>query len=268
MECFSGKMRCLTEFTHQKIKIEFLNNQSKSNSNFSKHMFTSNSSLSMSQGPKNDDKENIHPMSSKTKPAQNEKQTPFLNNLFVRSEEINTLSTEMADLPKNFDKREQIRTKVYAFGGQPQLSHKNSGLHNVQPLNVDGANHNHNQAKESVKPKGAVKIDVKTPYNEMKENIACLDKLNVYQKAFCNHHSIIDQLIQKYLDGECTQEIEKLNLEVNTKKSIIQETNKKINNISAEMQVLLGLFKHLAQFILKRNLLLNLKKNIKTWLKK
>jgi len=141
-------------------------------------MFNSNTSFSLSQEFKpteNPDKENLQPKSSK--------QTPFLNNLFSRAEEINTMSTEMSNLPKSFENREQVRHKVYAFGSQnsqSQLSHKNSGTQNIQPFAVDGA-------KASARVKGAgVKFDVKTPYNEMKENITCLEKLNTFQKNFCN----------------------------------------------------------------------------------
>lgn len=143
-------------------------------------MFNSNMSFPLSQGQEFKpteipDKENVQPKASK--------QTPFLNNLFSRSEEINTMSSEMSNLPKNFENREQVRHKVYAFGSQnsqSQLSHKNSGTQNIQPFVVDGA-------KASARVKGAaVKFDVKTPYNEMKENITCLEKLNSFQKGFCN----------------------------------------------------------------------------------
>ena len=107
-------------------------------------------------------------------------ETAVVKGLFSKSEELSKLSQEVCDFPQSFEKRDQIRAKVYAFGAHSNCcgpSNTNSFLsRDIKPFH--GSNKN-------TKLKGGVKLEFKSPFNEMKENIQCLEKLVGFQNTFC-----------------------------------------------------------------------------------
>jgi len=106
--------------------------------------------------------------------------------LFSKSEELSKLGNEILDLPQSFEKRDQIRGKVYAYGGAHSNCHTSSNTNSLVSRDIKPFQ----GGSKNTKPKpGGVKLDFKSPFNEMKENIQCLEKLVEYQKCFCkaNH---------------------------------------------------------------------------------
>lgn len=243
-----------------------------------------------------EDKENSSNGLFNSQKALEEKRPSFLVNLFNQSEEITKMTQEISNLTKNLDKRDQIRNKVYAFGSQNDenkcsqngeiqietnsnsigfekrrqsltnmnnsmsrgtLNGKNANLRNIQPFQVA------NDVSKSSKIKVGSKFEVKNEYNEMKENIKCLEKLLSYQQNFCKLFSPFGPYS---IDQECNQEIASLTQKIETKTEQIQETNLRINTVSHEMQVIRVVLKNINRLF--RTQLKNLKVNIKNCFKK
>lgn len=144
------------------------------------------------QGFTNDNKEVSNESTGSTRKYK------ILKNIQTRSSEISKMTEEMTSIAKNISKKEEIRNKIYNYeteinSAKASVNNKENfdtanvykdGINNIENLSIKA---NTNQAKQNErdnKPK-PVKLNFKTEYDEMQENLKCLKKLYEYQTNFC-----------------------------------------------------------------------------------